>query len=257
MNPRSRRQAARSRPQPRAAGPWKHGPIPVIGVVGGIGSGKSVVASYLESLGGFVIDADAVGHALLTQRPVRDEVVARFGPGVVTKVGTGSPPLDRQLLAAIVFDNAKARRDLESILHPRMRRTFERAIARTVRRGRSKAVVLDAAVLYEARWDVLCDRVVFVDAPRDLRLARVVASRGWTDEVLRAREQAQLPYEEKKARADVVVVNDGDLASLEAEVARVWESIRRPAGSVPGVRRVETRPTTVDAAEPRTPDQDA
>ena len=257
MNPRSRRQAARPRPQPRASGPWKHGPIPVIGVVGGIGSGKSAVASHLETLGGFVIDADAVGHALLAQRPVRDEVVARFGPGIVMKVENGSPPIDRRVLAAIVFRDPKARRDLESILHPRMRRTFERAIARTVRRGRSKAVVLDAAVLYEARWDALCDRVVFVDAPRDLRLARVEASRGWTDEVLQAREQSQLPFEEKKARADVVVANAGDLAALGAEVTRAWESMRRPAGSVPGARRVVTRPTAAEAAEPRTPDQDA
>ena len=80
----------------------------------------------------------------------------------------------------IVFGQPGALRRLEAILHPRMCRTFERAIARTVRRGQARAVVLDAAILLEAGWNTLCDRIVFVDAPRDQRLARLSAARGWT-----------------------------------------------------------------------------
>jgi dephospho-CoA kinase len=233
MTSRSRRRTGCPRPGPRPSGPWRHGPIPVVGVVGGIGSGKSAAAAVLAELGGFVIDADAVGHALLTQRPVRDEVVARFGPRVRGDDDRGSPVIDRRVLGSLVFNDPKARRDLETMLHPRMRRTFARAIARTVRRGRASAVVLDAAVLYEAGWDELCDRVVFVDAPRDQRLARVESGRGWNEEVLSAREQAQGPLDEKKARADAVVANTGDLDALRAEVVRVWETVRRPARSAP------------------------
>src|SRR4051794_41535325 len=129
--PRQRTGPARPR------GPWKHGPIPVLGLIGGIGGGKSRVAAMLAEEGAFVIDADAVGHALLDQRPVRDLVVARFGPQILAPSADDgadalpSPPvIDRRTLGAIVFNQPAALRQLEAILHPRMRRTFERAIAR-------------------------------------------------------------------------------------------------------------------------------
>jgi dephospho-CoA kinase len=215
----------------RARGPWKHGPIPVVGLVGEIGAGKSRVAERLAARGAFVLDADAVGHALLSQRPVRERVVARFGEGILDRsadAGEGPPPIDRRALGAIVFADPAALRDLEAILHPRMRRTFERAIAREVRRGRAGAVVLDAAILLEKGWDDLCDRVVFVEAPRDERLARLEAQRGWTDEVLQARERVQWPPERKRARADAVVVNASGLDALAAEVDRLRETVLKP-----------------------------
>lgn len=211
-------------------GPWKHGSIPVIGVIGGIGSGKSRVAALLAGRGAQVIDADAVGHALLNQRPVREQVVARFGTGILTPPADpeGPPSIDRRALGAIVFPNSQELKALESILHPRMRRTFERAIARAVRRGKATAVVLDAAILLEARWDSLCDRIFFVDTPRDQRLARLALERGWTEEKLEARERAQWPLEEKRRRADAVVVNDDGLDRLEAAVDRQWRALPAP-----------------------------
>lgn len=257
MPSRSRRRPGRPRPQRRPAGPWKHGPIPVLGVVGGIGSGKSAASACLAELGAFVVNADAVGHALLEQRPVREAVVARFGTRVLAAAESEGeePKVDRRVLGGIVFADRKALTDLEAILHPWMRRTFERVIAREGRRGRSAAVVLDAAVLYEAGWDALCDKVVFVDAPRELRLERVSASRGWGDEVLRSREAAQWPAEDKKGRADAVVANAGDLDALRADVARVWESLRRPwgAGPRPAGRRPSGRPKGDGPPTPRTP----
>jgi dephospho-CoA kinase len=112
-----------------------------------------------------------------------------------------------------------------------MRTTFSKAIARTIRRGIATAVVLDAAVLYEADWDDLCDLVVFVDAPREQRLERVEAGRGWTSEVVESRERAQWPLEGKKTRADVVVANTGDIEALTGEVARIWDAVRRAKSS--------------------------
>ncbi|MFO0908924.1 MAG: dephospho-CoA kinase [Isosphaeraceae bacterium] len=243
MKPRSRRTYGRRRPAPRPSGPWKHGKIPVIGVVGGIGSGKSEVAALFGSLGMFVLDADKVGHALLDQRPVREQVVERFGLRVLETDEAGNATVDRRVLGSIVFDDAKARKDLESILHPRMRETCQRAIARVTRKGEHSAFVIDAALLYEAGWDSLCDRVVFVDAPRELRLERVSASRGWNDEVLTLREAAQAPLEPKKARADVVIANGTDRDQLRAEVERAWKKIQasRPPRVVP--QHIDRKPS--------------
>jgi dephospho-CoA kinase len=230
-----RRQFSRRRTPDRPRGPWKHGSIPVLGLVGPIGAGKSRVAAELAAGGAQVLDADAVGHALLEQRPARDLVLERFGPAILDRSapagadeGTGPAPprIDRRALGALVFNDAAALRALEAILHPRMRRTFERAIARAQRGGRARAVVLDAAILLEAGWNDLCDLVVFVDAPRDQRLARVAEQRGWTAEQLEARERAQWPAERKRERADVVLVNDSDPERLRAEIdARVWGRI--------------------------------
>lgn len=204
----------------------------MIGLVGGIGAGKSLVADRFAALGALVLDADKVGHVLLERPPARDQVIARFGPAILGEApapAEGSdadpdalPPIDRRALGAIVFRDASARRDLEAILHPAMRKTFERAIGRESRRARVPAVVLDAAILYEAGWESLCDTVVFVDAPRDVRLARVAATRGWTEETLDAREQAQGPIDEKRRRAFHVLRNDGTPEQLQAEVDALW-----------------------------------
>jgi dephospho-CoA kinase len=214
----------------RVAGPWKHGSIPVIGLVGGIGAGKSRVAATLARQGAWVLDADAIGHALLDQPPARSEVVRRFGAEILAPASGPDQPrtVDRKALGTIVFGDPSARRDLEAILHPRMRRTFERAIARVARGGRHSAVVLDAAVLFEAHWDSLCDRVVFVDAPREQRLARLAASRDWSAEELAARESAQLPLAEKRARADLVLTNDASPESLDERTALLWREHFEP-----------------------------
>ena len=227
-----------------AAGPWKHGSIPVLGLTGSIGAGKSLVAALFAERGALVLDADAIGHALLQQRPTRDQVAARFGPAVLAPAAEGgaAPQIDRRALGALVFADPAALRALENILHPRMRRTFEKAIDRAARRGRATAVVLDAAILLEKGWERLCDRVIHVDAPHAQRVARLAAQRNWTATELEARERAQWPAEEKRARADFAIDNDGDVAALGASVARVWSDVlrsrprpaaRRPAGTNP------------------------
>jgi dephospho-CoA kinase len=213
----------------RPRGPWKHGAIPVIGVVGGIGAGKSSVAAAFAAQGAFVLDADEIGHALLSQRPAFEDVVKRFGNEVAIP-GTPETParIDRAKLAARVFSNPAELKALERILHPRMRATFTKAIGRTVRRGQHRAIVLDAAVLFEAGWDDLCDLVVFVESPTDLRLQRVRESRGWDASKFAAREKAQLPLEVKQQRSDGLIVNLGDLDALAQEVDRIWKGVKPP-----------------------------
>lgn len=226
----------------RPSGPWVNGPVPVIGLVGGIGAGKSVAAAALADLGLQVLDADAVGHALLAQRPARDLVVARFGPGVLRADEPGAegsePEVDRKALGRIVFADPAARRDLEEILHPAMHATFRRAIDRAGRKG-APGVVLDAAILYEAGWDRLCDAVLFVDAPREARLARLAESRGWSADDLDARERAQAPLDAKRTRAAAVLSNGDAPEALREAVAAWWSSFRpaRPSRPRPAARK--------------------
>jgi dephospho-CoA kinase len=216
-------------------GPWKHGAIPVIGLIGGVGAGKSEVASALAERGAHVLDADVIGHVLLDQKPARDQVLKQFGEQVLDRsAADGSTRVDRKALGEIVFAQPKALKDLEAILHPRMMRTFQRAIARDVRNQKATAVVLDAAVLLEAGWNKLCDVVVFVDAPREQRLARLESQRGWASEELDARERAQWPLEQKRQRAHHVIMNDADPSALQERVGGLWNTIvkeSRPASA--------------------------
>ncbi len=234
-------------PPPRPQGPWKAGPIPVVGLVGGIGSGKSLVASMMVDKGAHLLDADAIGHVLLDQPPTRDEVIARFSTDVLDRSAPeGVIAIDRKKLGAIVFADDASRRALETILHPRMRQTFEKAIGRTARKSTAPAIVLDAAVLFETKWQELCDFIVFVNTPAEIRLERVQSSRGWTAENLAARESAQLPLEKKQGRCDFVIENVGDEVKLRLAVDDLWEKLTRRPKPDPARLRVRrpSPPTT-------------
>jgi dephospho-CoA kinase len=219
----------------------------VIGLIGGIGSGKSQVANLLKQRGASVIDADAVGHDVLEEPEVRREIVERFGKSLLrpdAQVRPGDGLIDRHLLASVVFSDRAALRDLERILHPRMRRHFASIIERERASGQVWAVVLDAAVLLETGWDELCDVVVFVDASVPVRLKRVSHSRGWDAEALHTREAAQWSCDFKRNRANVVLVNDSDLESLEREVDRFCTQML--GGNAPGAlppNEPQTSPT--------------
>ncbi len=209
----------------------------MIGLVGGIGAGKSAAAARFADLGAFVIDADKVGHALLDQRPIRERLVQRFGPAILaTEEGEDEPRVDRRILGSIVFKDPEALKALEAILHPQMRRTFEKAIDRAARKNQAKAVVIDAALLYEAGWHGLCDFVMFVDAPLEARIARVAATRGWNEAMLREREQAQWPLAKKKDRADLVLANDGSPDELRPRVDLAFAALRPPPKPRPAPR---------------------
>lgn len=212
--------------EPRAAGRFRHGVLPVIGLIGGIGGGKSEVATLLKERGALVIDADAVGHETLKDPGVRRQVVERFGSRVLAETSGANelaPAIDRKALGAIVFADPEARRDLESIVHPEMRNRFRAVITREAgaTKGAERLVVLDAAVLLEAGWDDLCDLIVYVDAPTEERIRRVRETRGWSREMFEAREQAQWPADLKRRRADVIINNDAGVESLRRSVDQI------------------------------------
>ena len=201
---------------------------PVIGLIGAIGAGKSTVASLLGSLGGAVADADAIGHEVLDEPAVQAQLVERWGPHLLHPGGR----VNRRTLGAIVFADPAERRALEAIVFPRIREREGDLFALADADPAARFIVLDAAVLVEAgRLDV-CKKLLFVDAPRELRLQRVLARGGWTEAELDRREAAQLPLAEKRRLADAVINNAGDLAELRDAVATVlrrWRLLDPPA----------------------------
>jgi dephospho-CoA kinase len=191
----------------------------VVGICGGIGSGKSAAARIFERLGARVIDADRIAHAVLGEPSVIAAVRARLGDAVMTVGGE----IDRQALARRVFGDGagptEARRTLESIVHP----IILARILSDLREARSSprppgVVVIDAPLLLGSPLQAECDEIVFVDAPEDVRLART-AARGWTPEEHRARERAQGDLAARKRAATRVLANRGALGDLESAAA--------------------------------------
>ena len=192
-----------------------------IGLVGGVASGKSLVAQLFEERGAGLLDADRAGHEVLAHDgEVRQAVVDRWGPSVLAADGS----VDRAAIAARVFDandvSATERQYLESLLHPRIRRLLAEKTTQFAAQGRL-AVVLDAPLLLEAGWGPLCDLVVMVEADRDVRLARA-EERGWSAAEFSRREAAQWPVAEKRRAAHATLVNSGDVAALRTAVGELW-----------------------------------
>jgi dephospho-CoA kinase len=199
--------------------------IPIIGIVGGIGSGKSALADWLpQHLRVVVLDADAAGHAALRQAAVRSELRTAFGAEVFAPTGE----VDRRQLAHRVFGDSpahhSARRHLEAIVHPVIRGALETQIAEARRSGECDLIVLDAAVMLESGWSELCDAIVFVDVPRAARVSRVLTTRGWSEAELDRREASQWPLDRKLAAADIVIDNSGSVESAGRSLLAALQS---------------------------------
>lgn len=201
-----------------AAGPSKR-PV-VIGLVGGIGSGKSTVARLLAEFGAVVSDSDTEAKNVLRQPDVRDLLAARWGRQVLDARGE----IDRAAVAKIVFADSAERAYLESVVHPRLHTRRQAALAAAAAAGAS-AFVIDAPLLFEAGVDRECDTVLFVEAPLEQRLARVRSTRGWPAEELSRREAAQLPLDEKRRRSGYTVANSGSETDLRRNVRSVLDKI--------------------------------
>ncbi|HEX3150409.1 MAG TPA: dephospho-CoA kinase [Gemmataceae bacterium] len=194
---------------------------PVIGLVGGIGAGKSTVANALIRHGGKVVAADPLGHEALEQPDIFARVVEVWGDrGILTPDGK----IDRKKFGRIVFPSPVERSRLEHLVHPYIEQRIREEIDKAKADSTAKFVVLDAAIMLEAGWDGVCDKLIYVDAPRAIRLARVQQQRHWTDQDLANREAVQMPPEKKKERANVVIDNGG---SPEATIAQVDELVQR------------------------------
>ena len=176
-----------------------------LGLIGGIGSGKSTVASLFARLGAGVVDADAIGHRVLTRPEVKETLRERWGNDVFLSNGE----LDRKAVAATVFtqteDGNRKLEFLTDLTHPLIQSDIAEELHRLELAGTAIAV-LDAALLLETDWKTGVDRIVFVDAPRNIRLQRIL-QRNWTETQLDAREAMQLPLEFKKSLADWIIDN--------------------------------------------------
>ena len=192
----------------------------MVGLTGGIGAGKSAVARRLAELGAVVIDADALAREVVAPgTPGLAEVVAAFGPAVLDPDGA----LDRSALGRIVFADDERRRRLEAIIHPRVR---ARAAEIAASAPPDAVVVNDVPLLVEAGLAGLYQVVIVVLASEDVRVARLLHDRGMTEADVRARITAQATDEQRRAVADIVIVNDTDMDSLRSQVDAAWASLR-------------------------------
>lgn len=193
----------------------------VIGLAGGVASGKSTVARFFSDLGADSLDADRIGHDVLRELEIKRQIRKEFGPLVFDSAGE----IIRSQLAGLVFGRDAQHRAqlqrLEAITHPRIGERLDQELNR-LRDAGSMACVLDAAVMFKAGWDRKCSRIVFVDAPRDVRWNRA-RRRGWTEEQFADREANQMELEKKQTMAtDFVDNSTDDPALLRAQVESLW-----------------------------------
>ncbi|HBE71741.1 MAG TPA: dephospho-CoA kinase [Planctomycetaceae bacterium] len=194
--------------------------VKVIGVVGGIASGKSHVTRVLRSLGCERIDADAIGHHVLRQPLIIRRLVQRLGASILGDKGE----IDRRRLADLVFtldgQRTPALAELEEITHPPIHAAAVRKISELQESPSIRAIIVDAPLLLEAGWASMCDVIIFVETPATVRFGRAEA-RGWTKEHFDARELAQIPVDEKRRAATHVISGELPLERLREELEKI------------------------------------
>jgi dephospho-CoA kinase len=194
----------------------------VIGLVGGIGSGKSVASAMLAELGAEVINADLVGHEVYEPgKPGFDAIVAEFGPAIVGVDGR----VDRRKLGGIVFADGARLDRLNAIVHPLIRAEIERRIAHAREKREVRAVVVEAAILLEAGWRPLVDQLWVISARREDVVERLAAQRGMAAAETDARMAKQMTDAERRSVADAVIENVGSLDDLRARLTGLWQAL--------------------------------
>ena len=191
----------------------RHSPL-ILGLVGGIGAGKSQVADAFARRGARVISGDSLAHAALRQPEIKEQIVRRWGQRLLDDAGE----IQRCLLAAVVFADADERRALEAMVHPWIKGRIRAEVEAARTDATVRLIVLDAAVMLEAGWHDVCDHLVYIDAPREVRLRRLAEQRGWAPREVESREAAQLPLTAKAAHADHTLDNSASLEHLDRQV---------------------------------------
>ena len=198
----------------------------VIGLTGGIGTGKTEVSGLLEKLGATIINADQVGHEAYTPHSEAwQEVVNAFGEDILQENGE----VDRRKLGGIVFADPEQLTTLNGIMHPRMAAIVKEKLGVLENQGTNVAVV-EAAVLFEAGWDALVGEVWTTESLSEKVVERLQQRNGFAPEEIRKRIASQMPSEDRARRADEVIKNDGELEDLENAVREVWK--RRVEGRI-------------------------
>ncbi len=191
----------------------------IIGLTGGIACGKSTVAQMLVSRGAVLVDADLIAReVVLPGSPVLSQVASRFGQAVLLEDGS----LHRKKLGEIIFGDEQAKKDLEAILHPPIREVMWERMNRYDQEHPEGLVVVDIPLMYESGLDDRFKEIMVVYIPRELQVQRLILRDGITQEQAESRLKAQMPIEEKKQRADIVIDNSGTLEQTEAQINQFW-----------------------------------
>jgi dephospho-CoA kinase len=196
------------------------GDKPIIGILGGVGSGKSTVAAEFAKLGCKVIDADKIAHELLERKRVKEKVAAAFGRDALDAKGQ----IDRSKLASIVFADADKLSVLNGIIHPLVMRRAEQLIERYNRQDKVKAIVLDMPLLVEIGWAGRCDKLVFVNCRQKIRAKRA-KKLGFDKNQHKIRENFQISLDNKMDLADNTIENNSDFSALVRQVADIFSDV--------------------------------
>jgi len=194
---------------------------PIIGILGGIGSGKSTVAAEFAKLGCRIIDADNIARELLGREAVREKIVGLFGESILDS----ADKINRKKLAEIAFADVDKLSSLNSILHPLVLARAEQLIEQYKRQPQVKAIVLDMPLLAEVGWDKRCDRLIFVDCKRQLRTARMKEKGGFDENQLKIRENFQISLDSKASISDNTINNNSDLLVLTKQVTDIFSCL--------------------------------
>lgn len=194
---------------------------PIIGILGGVGSGKSTVAAEFAKLGCKVIDADKIAHELLDEPVVRNKVVASFGEVILDSTGE----IDHRKLADIVFADADKLSALNKIIHPLVLEQAEELIKRVRHQNQVKAIVLDMPLLVEVGWAKRCDKLIFVECKRQLRAKRAKKMGIFSENQLKIRENFQISLDKKESIADNIIDNNSGFSALTGQVTDIFSCI--------------------------------
>jgi dephospho-CoA kinase len=197
------------------------GTKPVIGILGGVCSGKSTVAAEFAKLGCAVIDADKIAHELLETKDVAEKVVAAFGTGILDSAGR----IDHKKLADVVFADADKLSSLNRIIHPLVLERAEELIEKYKRQNRVKAIVLDMPLLVEVGWEKRCDKLIFVACNWKLRVERAKKTGFWDENQLKIRENFQISLDSKGNLTDNIIVNNSGFSALAKQVIDTFSYI--------------------------------
>ena len=193
---------------------------PVIGILGGIGSGKSTIAAEFAKLGCKVIDADRIAHELLEELPVREKVLGLFGQAVLDSSGK----IDRKKLADAAFADHKILTSLNTIIHPLVLQRAQELIEQSRSQNQVKAIVLDMPLLLEVGWHKRCDKIIFVNCEQKLRLERA-KKMGFDKNQVKIREKFQISLDNKASLADNTIENNSDFSAIAKQVTGIFSYI--------------------------------
>ncbi|MBY0522948.1 MAG: dephospho-CoA kinase [Gemmataceae bacterium] len=197
---------------------------PVLGLIGGIGSGKSHVAAEFAKHGGHLISGDQLGHEALRQPDIKEQVVRRWGREVLDDNGE----IVRRRVGAKVFANPAERHALEAMVFPFIEDGIRKQIESAQADAQVAFVILDAAIMLETGWNKVCDSLVYVHAPHEIRLQRLAEKRGWSAKEVEGRENAQLSLNDKRHHADFVIDNSGAPEAVAPQVEGLLEKLGIP-----------------------------